>query len=104
MPHKTAELAQIYRFPSNECFLGVPRRRINITGGGIGPTLISLFGDNIVGQVLQSQPAYYAYLSRFYLCFNDTIYFEVETCTLLFGLPANAKHRRTWKSGTYEMF
>ena len=20
------------------------------------------------------------------------------------GLPANAKHRRTWKSGTYEMF
>ena len=22
----------------------------------------------------------------------------------LVGLPANAKHRRTWKSGTYEMF
>ena len=26
------------------------------------------------------------------------------TSYLVVGLPANAKHRRTWKSGTYEMF
>ena len=27
-----------------------------------------------------------------------------DTHMTIVGLPANAKHRRTWKSGTYEMF
>ena len=30
--------------------------------------------------------------------------FICVSLSLLVGLPANAKHRRTWKSGTYEMF
>ena len=45
--------------------------------------------------------AYYMTRNR---CIIAELYGIYTALIIVVGLPANAKHRRTWKSGTYEMF